>query len=67
MEDWALQRDSMQDEEERCVLFRWTSAWVGMGSKVRKEAIYKALRMEAGCDASTGPRGRKISLSSARA
>jgi len=67
MEDWALQRDSMQGDEERCVLFGWASAWVGMGSKARKQAIYKPLRMEAGCNASTDAGGRKISLSWARA
>ncbi|KVP26538.1 hypothetical protein WJ86_08645 [Burkholderia multivorans] len=67
MEDSALQRGWMQGDEERCVLFGWTSAWVGMGSKTRKQAIYKPLRMEAGCDASTDTRGRKIPLSSARA
>ncbi len=67
MEDSALQRGWKQDDEEQCVLFRWTSAWVGMGSKARKRTIYKLLGMEARCNASTDAGGRKISLLSARA
>jgi hypothetical protein len=66
MEDSALQRGWMQDDEEQCVLFGWTSAWVGMGSKARKRTIYKLLGMEARCNASSDDDGSRYSRSSAR-